>query len=102
MSGSDDEYFARLDAEKKEKLRAKLEQEAAEAAKEDLRKLHWHRCGKCGSSMETHLFRGVDIEVCQACGAVLLDQGELETLAGHDRSSLFSGIIDLFGGKKAH
>ena len=46
--------------------------------------------------METKLFKGVEIEICPNCGAVLLDPGELEQLAGKDESSFFAG---LFGGK---
>ena len=46
--------------------------------------------------METKLFKGVEIEICPNCGAVLLDPGELEQLAGKDESSFFAS---LFGGK---
>jgi Zn-finger nucleic acid-binding protein len=40
------------------------------------------------------LFKGVEIEKCPACSAVLLDPGELEQLAGKDESGFFA---DLFG-----
>jgi Zn-finger nucleic acid-binding protein len=40
------------------------------------------------------LFKGVEIEKCPDCGAVLLDPGELEQLAGKDESGFFA---DLFG-----
>ncbi|TNE87218.1 MAG: hypothetical protein EP330_19025 [Deltaproteobacteria bacterium] len=80
----EDDYFARLDAEKKAALRKKLDGEASEAAEEALRELHHFKCGKCGHDMATQLFRGVEIEVCSNCQAVLLDPGELEELAGTD------------------
>lgn len=96
----EDEHFARLDREKIDKLRTKREVEAAEARKVEQRTLHHHRCGKCGEHMETKLHRGVRIEVCPACGAVLLDKGELETLAGKDKSGLLTGVVSLFGGDK--
>lgn len=95
---NEDEYFKKIELEKQAKLRQKLEKENASAALEERQKLHWHRCGKCGAAMDTHTFRGVEIEICSECGAVLLDNGELETLAGKDQSGMFSGIASLFGG----
>ena len=94
---SDEEYFARIELEKKEQLRTQLEAEAAEKQAHDLKALHWHRCGKCGQEMHTHIFRGLEIEVCGTCGAVLLDKGELEALAGHDQGGIFRDLGALFG-----
>ncbi len=48
--------------------------------------------------METLGFRGVEIERCGVCGAVLLDPGELEQLAGDDQSSLISNLLSVFSG----
>ncbi len=42
--------------------------------------------------MKTELFKGVEIERCE-CGAVLLDPGELELLAGKDESGFFSALF---------
>jgi uncharacterized protein len=96
----DDEYFAKIEREKTEKLKQKLSAEAAVEQREALRKLHHNRCGKCGAAMDTHVFKGLEIEICPDCGAVLLDSGELQTLAGSDQSGIFSGIRDLFGGRR--
>ena len=89
-------YFERLEAEKKarmaKELRARKEAEALQQRKE----LHWLKCGKCGADMDTIIFRGVEIELCPECGAVLLDQGELEQLAGKDQSSVFSHLRSMF------
>lgn len=89
----EDDYFTRLDAEKKAALKRKLDGEASEAAEVALRELHFHRCGKCGHSMTTQPFRGIEIEICDNCQAVLLDPGELEQLAGSDEGF----FKDLFG-----
>ena len=90
---SEEEYFHREQQEQLAKLReiAALENaaEAAEAAKE----LHFHKCGKCGQDMDTKIFKGVEIELCPTCGAVLLDPGELEQLAGKDESSFFANLF---------
>ena len=95
----EEEYFARQDREKLAKLKAEEAEAARLAEAEALRQLHHHRCGKCGNPMTTHPFRGVAIEGCGHCGAVLLDRGELESLAGQDQSGLLSGFVALFGGK---
>ena len=92
----DDEYFAKLDAEKKEKLRAQLQAEQARQTRDERKKLHFHRCGKCGAPMESHAFRGTEIEICPECNAVLLDKDELELLAGKDQTKVLEGIVALF------
>ena len=94
----EEEYFDRIEREKKEKLRKKLDIETKHSERRAEMEVHWHRCGKCGASMDTKPYRGVDIEVCPQCGAVLLDAGELEKLAGKDQSGVLDGIKALFGG----
>lgn len=92
----EDEYFIRQDREKLEKIRQQ-EQEAAHKAAQDARRAaHFHKCGKCGADMDTQVFKGVEVEVCPECGAVLLDAGELETLAGKDATGAFGVLGDLF------
>ena len=92
---SEEEYFHRQQVEQLAKLREVAAMESAEAAMAAAKELHFHKCGKCGADMKTELFKGVEIERC-ACGAVLLDPGELEQLAGADESGFFSA---LFGSK---
>lgn len=94
----EDEYFARRDAAKLAKLRANKLAETIGHKLEDLKELHFHKCGHCGCPMETEPFRGVEIEVCGGCGSVLLDHGELQKLAGNDESGVLTGFISLFGG----
>lgn len=92
----EEEHFAKLDREKIAKMKAKQAAEGAVKAAQELRELHHHRCGKCGTAMDTKGFRGVEIEVCPACGAVLLDNGELETLAGQDQTGMIAGLFGMF------
>lgn len=92
----EDDYFARLDREKLEKLKSAADTNNAEAAATALRELHYHKCGKCGHGMNTEVFRGIEIEICSNCGAVLLDSGELQSLAGDDKSGVLTGLLSLF------
>ena len=91
------EYFARLDADKKSRLAAQLADADAEKNAAALKALHHLHCGKCGNKMMTTNFKGVEIEVCPSCSAVLLDPGELEQLAGQDQHGALQHIARLFG-----
>ena len=96
----EDDYFARLELKKKRKLRQKMREEADETALSERQTRHHHKCGKCGDDMETVPFRGVEIEICPSCGAVLLDSGELEQLAGSDSGGTLAGFFQTFFGEK--
>ena len=94
----EDDYFTQIDREKKAKMKAKLDEQAQAKALEERKALHWNKCGKCGADMNTKGFKGVEIEVCPECGAVLLDNGELEQLAGEDSSGVLRTMFgSLFG-----
>ena len=95
-SNPEDEYFHREDQERLRRLKEQQDAAKAEADKKALRELHLNHCGKCGTKMDTRLFRGVEIEVCPACNAVLLDPGELETLVGTDHAGQASWFTDFF------
>ena len=101
MSESDleNEYFSRIDAEKRAALRKKLDAESEQIEAEERRKRHYLKCGKCGDDMTTTPFRGLEIDVCGACGAVLLDVGELQELAGEDQGQVFASFFSFFSGK---
>lgn len=96
----EEEYFAKLDREKKEALRAKLDAEQRDANLAERKATHHHKCGKCGADMDTKAFRGIEIEICPDCGAVLLDNGELQQLAGEDQSGIIGGLFSFIGGNR--
>ena len=96
----EDEYFARIDREKNAALAATVAAENAVKAKAGRRALHSQCCGKCGGTLVPTAFRGVEIDLCGECGAVLLDPGELETLAGSDQTGVIGSLASLFSFKK--
>jgi uncharacterized protein len=97
---AEEEYFKRIDEEKKAKLAEEHRERKKAAELVARKKAHWLKCGKCGADMETRVWKGIEVEVCPECNAVLLDPGELETLTGVDRSSFFNTLGELFGVKK--
>ena len=102
MSNHDDgidleeKFFHNDDEAKIQALKKKLETEKAEKEAQELKVLHHLRCGKCGDTMDPQLFKGIEIEVCATCGAVLLDPGELQELVGDDESDIVKTIGDFF------
>lgn len=91
----EDEYFEREDVLRLRALAKKQMEEKAATEREELRKLHWMRCAKCGYELKEILFKGVKIDKCFHCGFVGLDSGELEQLAGQEHD-LVSKIAAVF------
>ena len=98
-SRAEDEYFAKQELERRKKWAQEQAAKMAVEEKENLKKAHWMKCPKCGYDLETIKWRKVDVEKCFRCGVVVLDDGELETLAGdehpggfvHSFKTLFKG-----------
>ena len=78
----DEEYFFRLEMEKRRDAVRRRREELDDSERDRLRELHYMRCAKCGSELTEVVFRGVKIDKCFSCGGVYLDDGELEQLAG--------------------
>ncbi len=93
----EDDYFKRIDREKKEALKKQLDAEKAVNAKLERAQLHHDHCGKCGGTMRPKMFKGVEIDICGDCGSVLLDPGELELLAGDDQPGMLGSLTELLG-----
>lgn len=79
-SSTEEEYFAREEAEKARRRSAEQSKEISEKERQGLKDLHFMRCPKCGMELTELKFRGVAIDKCTSCGGVWLDDGELETL----------------------
>ncbi|MFZ9885876.1 MAG: zf-TFIIB domain-containing protein [Myxococcota bacterium] len=98
-SRNEDEFFAREDALKLQKLHQEKLRSVATQEREAQKQLHHMHCPKCGWNLQTIQWRDVEVEKCLDCGAIVLDDGELEKLAGSETSgtwvrdffSLFSG-----------
>lgn len=96
-SRNEEEYFAKLEAERMERKR----QELARLATDQERKSHYLRCPKCGGHLVTEEVQRVQIDRCPDCDGVWLDQGELEALRGaSDRGLLGRAMGDLMASLK--
>lgn len=94
---NEEEFFAREEAEKIHRLHQdKLKTHDSAKAAED-KKLHWMKCPKCGYDLEPIKWRALDVDKCFRCGVIVLDDGELETLAGTESAEGFlSSFSSLF------
>jgi uncharacterized protein len=94
---NEDEFFAREEAEKLHRLHVEKMKERTQEQMDAEKKAHWMKCGKCGYDLQTIRWRNVDVDKCFRCGCILLDDGELEKLAGEENSGQFvSSFLGLF------
>jgi len=99
-SESEEEYFAREEAAKREREAAERARRMADEERERLRVLHYMKCPKCGFDLHETNYRGVSIDKCYQCGGIWLDANEMEQIAGHTEPNVFQGIVRLFRANK--
>ena len=87
-SQSENEYFARRDAEWLKEQRAALD--AQRAAKTGAL-----TCPRCGAALAQRTFSGVTLDACGSCHGVWLDAGELAMLAHESERDLMRLAADL-------
>jgi uncharacterized protein len=96
-SSTEEEYFARENAERMRKLVAEQKRAMAAAEREALRKQHFMRCPKCGMELKEISFRGVEVDRCFSCNGTWLDEGELEKLAKEGKEgSVIASVLRIF------
>ena len=78
--GLEEEYFHRKNKEAVEKMREKM-RIAAEAKSASTSSL---QCPRCDGELKTTTFEDAGVDVCEKCGGVWLDSGELEQLTRRD------------------
>jgi hypothetical protein len=94
-SEKEEEFFARMDFERKKKLEEEKHKRLGEAAKIKLKELHYMRCPKCGMELIEIYYNGVHTDKCSEWGGIWLDTGEFEMLSKTDKSVL-NGLFRMF------
>lgn len=92
----EDEYFARLEFERKKKLLEEQQKTMQSAEKQKLKELHWMRCPKCGMEMVEIDFEGIRVDKCSACLGVFFDNGEVEQLIQKNKPGFLSRLASAF------
>ncbi len=88
-SKSEDEFFAKEEAEllKEQRRRAR---EAAEAAQ---RQMHLMKCPKDGHDMVQTEFHGITVERCLHCQGIFLDANEVAAVIAHEDMTLLGRVV---------
>ncbi len=94
-SHEEEDYFARVEIDKRRALADKLKEQMAQGEIEKLKQLHWMHCAKCGFELHSIVFKGITIEKCPNCGGIFLDAGELERLVGKE-GGFVTAVLSLF------
>src|SRR5437773_150751 len=80
----EEEYFARLEFERRRKVLEERETQAAEEERRRILAVARGRCPKCAGELVPVPYRGVELDKCSRCQGVWLDVGELEEVGGDD------------------
>jgi uncharacterized protein len=90
-SSQEEEYFAKLEFERKKKIEHEKQMKLAQEKKKQLKDLHYMHCPKCGMQLIEIDYKHIKIDKCSECSGVWLDSGELESVTG-----LKEGALDKF------
>jgi len=79
-SASEEEYFARQEAERRRKMAQERQAKLLAEERERERALHFMKCPKCGMQLEEIAFGDVRVDRCFSCEGLWLDKGELDVI----------------------
>ncbi len=87
-SDLEEEYFAKLEFEKKKKIEEEKQTKLAAEEKTRLKDLHYMRCPKCGMTLVEIEYKGIKTDRCSECEGLWLDKGELVQIINLEKTSL--------------
>ncbi len=85
---TEEEYFAKVEFEKRKKQEAEKQAQLVEEDKRKLQELHYMRCPKCGMQLIEIEYKRIAVDKCSSCEGVWLDAGELEVASKMDKGAL--------------
>ncbi len=87
-SEKEEEYFTRLELERRRKHEEERHKKLAAEEKRRLKQLHHMRCPKCGMELSEIDYKGIKVDKCLACDGIWLDAGELEQVSNMEKKAL--------------
>lgn len=87
-SEKEEEYFARMEFERKKEVEEEKHQKLLGEEKKKLRDLHYMKCPKCGMELIEIDYQGIKVDKCSECQGVWLDAGELKAAAALEKTTL--------------
>lgn len=92
----EDEYFARMELETRQKKLREQMKSMEKEEKERLRELHWMRCPKCGMEMLEIDFEGIKVDKCSSCHGLFFDHGEVNHVIEANKPGFLSRFTAIF------
>jgi len=87
-SEKEEEYFAKMQFEKKKKIEEEKHKKLATEEKNRLKDLHFMRCPKCGMELIEIDYKSIKIDKCSECVGIWLDAGELDSVSKIEKTGL--------------
>ncbi len=87
-SQNEEEYFARIEFEKKRKIEEEKHKKLADETKKKLKAFHHMRCPKCGMELIEMSYKGIHVDKCSECHGIWLDAGEIESVSTLEKKGL--------------
>jgi hypothetical protein len=87
-SEKEEEYFARMEFERRRKVMEEKHKHSTAEEKRKLKDLHYMRCPKCGMELIEIVYKGMKIDECSTCKGIWLDAGELAAVSKLEKSGL--------------
>ena len=84
----EEEYFARIEFERRKKLEEEKHRKLKEEDKKRLKELNHMRCPKCGMELIEIDYKGIKVDKCSECEGVWLDDRELEAISKFEKTGL--------------
>jgi len=94
-SEREEEYFARMEFERKKKTEEERQKKMAEGEKKKLKELHYMKCPKCGMELIEIDCKEIKVDKCSRCEGIWLDAGELEAISIIEKKVL-DKLFDVF------
>ena len=94
-SENEEEYFKKLEIQRRLQAQAQKAGTLAEEEKKRLKELHYLCCPKCGTKLEEAVLEAVTVDICPGCHGVWLDEGELEKLKAGGKG-FFGSLREVF------
>lgn len=84
----EEEYFARQEYERKKKAEEEKHKQLKTDEVENLKKLHFMRCPKCGMELIEIDYKNIKVDKCSECEGIWLDSGELDSVSQLEKGGL--------------
>jgi predicted RNA-binding Zn-ribbon protein involved in translation (DUF1610 family) len=92
-SHTEDEYFAREDAERLRRMHFEEQRRLKQSEKAALAALHKGRCSGCGAQLVPEQVAGIVVQHCPSCGGAFLSKQAWEAVQTHAEPHTVMGAV---------